>query len=30
METYTDVKDPVVDLIVVTAEAWADRTGWKP
>jgi GrpB-like predicted nucleotidyltransferase (UPF0157 family) len=30
METYTDVKDPVVDLIIVTAEAWADRTGWKP
>jgi GrpB-like predicted nucleotidyltransferase (UPF0157 family) len=24
------VKDPVVDLIVVTAEAWADRTGWRP
>jgi GrpB-like predicted nucleotidyltransferase (UPF0157 family) len=30
IETYTDVKDPVVDLIIVTAEAWADRTGWKP
>jgi GrpB-like predicted nucleotidyltransferase (UPF0157 family) len=28
-ETYTDVKDPVVDLIIVTAEAWADRTGWR-
>jgi GrpB-like predicted nucleotidyltransferase (UPF0157 family) len=28
--TYTEVKDPVVDLINVTAEAWADRTGWKP
>jgi len=30
IETYTDVKDPVVDLIIVTAEAWADRTGWQP
>jgi GrpB-like predicted nucleotidyltransferase (UPF0157 family) len=30
IETYTDVKDPVVDLIIVTAEAWADRTGWRP
>jgi dephospho-CoA kinase len=30
IETYTDVKDPVVDLIIVTAEAWADRSGWNP
>jgi GrpB-like predicted nucleotidyltransferase (UPF0157 family) len=30
IETYTDVKDPVVDLIIVTAEAWADRIGWRP
>jgi GrpB-like predicted nucleotidyltransferase (UPF0157 family) len=25
-----DVRDPLVDLLVVTAEAWADRTGWRP
>jgi GrpB-like predicted nucleotidyltransferase (UPF0157 family) len=30
IESYTDVKDPVVDLITVTAQAWADRTGWRP
>ena len=29
-ESYTEVKDPVVDLVIVTAEAWADRTGWRP
>ncbi len=28
--TYADVKDPVVDLIVVVAEQWAARTGWSP
>ena len=27
---YTDVKDPVCDLIVVAAEAWATHTGWRP
>jgi GrpB-like predicted nucleotidyltransferase (UPF0157 family) len=26
----TDVRDPLVDLLVVTAQAWADRTGWQP
>jgi GrpB-like predicted nucleotidyltransferase (UPF0157 family) len=25
---YTDVKDPVVDLVVVAAEEWAAATGW--
>lgn len=29
-DTYTDVKDPVVDLIVEVAEAWAQTTGWTP
>jgi GrpB-like predicted nucleotidyltransferase (UPF0157 family) len=28
--TYTDIKDPVVDLVVVAAEQWALTTGWKP
>jgi GrpB-like predicted nucleotidyltransferase (UPF0157 family) len=28
--TYTDIKDPVVDLVVVAAEQWALATGWNP
>ena len=28
--TYTDIKDPVVDLIIVAAERWAEATGWRP
>ena len=27
---YAEVKDPVVDLIIVTAEEWAATTGWRP
>ena len=27
---YTDVKDPVVDLVVTVAEEWAVATGWSP
>jgi GrpB-like predicted nucleotidyltransferase (UPF0157 family) len=27
--TYTDVKDPVCDLILIAAEDWAARTGWQ-
>jgi len=27
---YTDVKDPVVDLVVALAEPWAAETGWTP
>jgi GrpB-like predicted nucleotidyltransferase (UPF0157 family) len=27
-DTYTDLKDPVVDLVVVIAEEWASETGW--
>ncbi|MER7008242.1 GrpB family protein [Dactylosporangium sp. NPDC000555] len=27
---YTDVKDPVVDLVVAAAEDWAAVTGWRP
>jgi GrpB-like predicted nucleotidyltransferase (UPF0157 family) len=28
--TYTDTKDPVCDLIMVAAEAWAQQTDWQP
>lgn len=28
--TYSDVKDPVVDLVVAIAEPWAAATGWTP
>jgi GrpB-like predicted nucleotidyltransferase (UPF0157 family) len=27
---YTDLKDPVVDLVIVAAEEWAAATGWRP
>ena len=27
-DAYTDAKDPVCDLIMVAAEAWADRHDW--
>jgi len=30
LEVYTDVKDPVVDLVVTVAEEWAVATGWFP
>jgi GrpB-like predicted nucleotidyltransferase (UPF0157 family) len=29
LETYSDVKDPVCDLIAIAAEAWAKQTNWK-
>lgn len=28
--SYTDLKDPVVDVVVAAAEAWAAATGWVP
>ena len=28
--TYSDVKDPAVDLIIFAAEAWAEATNWQP
>jgi GrpB-like predicted nucleotidyltransferase (UPF0157 family) len=28
VDVYTDIKDPVVDLVVVVAEEWAATTGW--
>ncbi|GAA1952273.1 GrpB family protein [Kitasatospora viridis] len=30
IDVYSDVKDPVVDLVVTVAEEWADATGWAP
>ena len=27
---YTEIKDPVVDLVIVAAEEWAVSTGWNP
>jgi GrpB-like predicted nucleotidyltransferase (UPF0157 family) len=30
LEVYTDVKDPVVDLVIAAAEEWAAATGWSP
>jgi GrpB-like predicted nucleotidyltransferase (UPF0157 family) len=30
LEVYTDVKDPVVDLVMEVAEEWAGATGWRP
>jgi hypothetical protein len=29
-EVYTDVKDPVVDVVIAIAEAWADSVRWSP
>ena len=28
--TYARIKDPVVDVVIVAAEAWALATGWQP
>ncbi|MFF2814125.1 GrpB family protein [Kitasatospora cineracea] len=30
LDTYADVKDPVVDLVTAVAEPWAAATGWAP
>jgi GrpB-like predicted nucleotidyltransferase (UPF0157 family) len=27
---YTEIKDPVVDLVIAAAEPWARATGWRP
>ena len=29
VDAYTDIKDPVVDLVIGTAEAWAEAMGWS-
>jgi len=30
LERYTDIKDPVVDVVVAAAEDWARAEGWAP
>jgi dephospho-CoA kinase len=30
LEVYTEIKDPVVDLVVAAAGPWARDTGWQP
>jgi GrpB-like predicted nucleotidyltransferase (UPF0157 family) len=30
LEPYTDIKDPVVDLVVAAASDWASAEGWQP
>jgi GrpB-like predicted nucleotidyltransferase (UPF0157 family) len=30
LDTYADVKDPIVDLVIAAAEPWASATGWTP
>jgi GrpB-like predicted nucleotidyltransferase (UPF0157 family) len=27
---YTDIKDPVVDVVIAAASRWAAQTGWQP
>jgi GrpB-like predicted nucleotidyltransferase (UPF0157 family) len=27
---YTEIKDPVVDLVIGIAEGWAEQNGWQP
>ena len=29
-DIYSDVKDPVVDLVIAVAEPWAVSVGWHP
>jgi GrpB-like predicted nucleotidyltransferase (UPF0157 family) len=30
VDTYSDIKDPVVDVIITAADEWAATTGWRP
>ncbi|WP_411143796.1 hypothetical protein [Streptomyces sp. x-80] len=30
IDAYSDIKDPVVDLVIEVAEAWAPATGRRP
>jgi GrpB-like predicted nucleotidyltransferase (UPF0157 family) len=30
LDAYTDIKDPVVDLVVAAAGRWAGDVGWQP
>jgi GrpB-like predicted nucleotidyltransferase (UPF0157 family) len=29
-DAYSDVKDPVIDLVITVAETWAASAGWQP
>ncbi len=29
-DTYTDIKDPVVDVVVAAADRWVSAVGWRP
>jgi GrpB-like predicted nucleotidyltransferase (UPF0157 family) len=29
VDWYSDLKDPVVDLVVAVAESWARQSGWS-
>jgi GrpB-like predicted nucleotidyltransferase (UPF0157 family) len=29
-DIYSDIKDPVVDVVIAAAEEWATATGWTP
>lgn len=30
VEVYSDIKDPVVDVVIAAAEEWAEAVGWHP
>jgi GrpB-like predicted nucleotidyltransferase (UPF0157 family) len=30
VEVYSDIKDPVVDVVIAAAEEWAEAVGWCP
>lgn len=30
VEVYSDIKDPVVDVVIAAAEEWAEAIGWHP
>jgi len=30
VEVYSDIKDPVVDVVIAAAQEWADAVGWQP
>jgi GrpB-like predicted nucleotidyltransferase (UPF0157 family) len=30
LKAYTEIKDPVVDLVIAAAAQWASDTGWRP
>jgi GrpB-like predicted nucleotidyltransferase (UPF0157 family) len=30
VDVYSDIKDPVVDVVIAAAEEWAEAVGWRP